>query len=377
MRSIFKISLIILPTLSLASFLEANEDLKVRQAPSSDSKVVKTYPKGSKIKFSNNFGSWYKVKDGFMFAKNMEKKQEDENSKEIKSNETPYIKYFEDLDIYEEDNSNSKKIGKLNSNTIIEVECETNNISDLHPWYKTIQGYLNSPYLYNPKNLESCEEDKKIVVPKTQDIPQEEAKTEVAKVEEKQIEEPTPIQEEKKPELEDKKEFFAGVILGVNKLSVNSENKTGSVTINSPLDDTAYSFNIHVGTNYNENYRIIANYDHIPLDDITLQNYYLSLNYQWDRYLNPYVGISTGISSMTWESDPLTNSTSKDTESQASGFVGLQGGIEYKYNKDYSFISQILYQEFFHKTNITSGSNTAEITHDRVFQLGLGLRYSF
>ncbi|MEA2050097.1 MAG: hypothetical protein U9O56_05150 [Campylobacterota bacterium] len=82
---------------------------------------------------------------------------------------------------------------------------------------------------------------------------------------------------------------------------------------------------------------------------------------------------------MKWEKDPLSNSTTKDEDSVAGGFIGLQGGIEYflvNYPK-YSIISQAIYQEYFHSTQVTQNDEQTNIKHDRRFGIGVGVRYNF
>jgi len=80
-----------------------------------------------------------------------------------------------------------------------------------------------------------------------------------------------------------------------------------------------------------------------------------------------------------WEKDSLSNSTTKDEDSVAGGFVGIQGGIEYFLPKypNYSIISQAKYQEYFHSTEVISNNNRTNINHDRRFVIGVGVRYGF
>lgn len=173
--------------------------------------------------------------------------------------------------------------------------------------------------------------------------------------------------------------YFVGASIYLDSIDVNKEVVSGT-NLNLPSnDDSTISFNIHVGAKklYN-NFQAVINYDYIPLDDVKLQNYYLSINYQWDDiHLNPYLGVLTGMSKLQWKIDPLTNYTTKDNTSVASGFVGLQGGIEYYLKDNYSIISQAIYQEYFHTTEVIQTSNQTNIHHDRRFGVGIGLRYGF
>ena len=394
MRKIFNLSLVVIPSLVYPSTIVLQDDVDVKKLPSLNSKVVKKYKKGRKLKVSDNHGAWYKVEDGFIFLKPKNEIKKDKK----RALSTSYIKYFEDLDIYERADNSSNKIDTLKAKTLLDVECEVNSYSNKYPWYKTKKGYVSSPYLYNPKSLKRCEKPK-VVIPtanKGDDLKENSNPIKVNSIKDKKIklnvdknitESKDIIAKAKNSKKENmiptdknmgnENLFFIGSIIGVNALTINTENKSGTVNINTPLDESGYSINFHVGAKFDENYRVILNYDYLSFDDVTLENYYLSANYQWNRFLNPYIGASSGVSFLNWETDPLTNSTTKDTESAASWFIGLQTGFEYKYNESYSFISQLLYQEYFHKTKITNGTNEIEIKHDRVFQLGVGLRYGF
>ena len=411
-KDILKLSLISLPILLSGEALVL-EDANVREKPSVYSDIINVRPKNDTVEvvrkiYTKNNGTWYQTKSGYISAELLKDLDNSFNPKTTIyrkasiNDDKVYTIYNKDLNLYKEADDSSKLLDILKANNLLEIECVKTKVKGEYPWYKTKQGYISSPYLYNPGLLQNCEEPKVIasipvvMVDKTNSIDENTNKNKKTENIEPKINKPKniPVKKEKRSlvnntkentvskkiidkKTEDENRFFVGAIIGVNSLSVNTENKSGTITLNTPLDESGYSFNVHIGAKYDENYRVLLSYDYIPVDDVTLQNYYLSINYQFNTYLNPYLGISSGVSFLDWESDPLTNSSTKDTESEASGFIGLQTGLEYKYNTNYSIITQLLYQEFFHNTKVTNGSNEVHIKHDRVFQLGIGLRYSF
>ena len=385
------IGLIFSLSMAISSTWIIKEDANLREKPSLDGRIIKVYLKNTKVKVLDivhtpKSGRWYKLDKGYISTELIRPFSIDKKDRySVDKYENAYVVIDDEVIIYKEADKNSTLVDKVSSGKI-KVLCELDK-KDIYPWYKVKSGYVNSSYILSAKDIKKCNEntvvtpivkvvsnkrlkpivkDKNIIKPRIS----KKVKLNGALIKKEKI-----VKDSKK--VEDKKDFFLGVIVGVNSLTINTENKSGTVSLNTPLDESGYSYNLHIGANFDKNYRIVLNYDYIPVDDVTLENYYLSLNYQINRYLNPYIGLSTGISLLEWKIDPLTNSTTKKTDSEASGFIGIQAGLEHKYNKNYSVLTQLLYQELFHNTKVTNGTNEVHIKHDRLFQIGIGLRYFF
>ncbi|MDD2699249.1 MAG: hypothetical protein PHF17_10645 [Arcobacteraceae bacterium] len=170
---------------------------------------------------------------------------------------------------------------------------------------------------------------------------------------------------------------FIGISLNFNTLTVNKTNQVGDIVLNKPLDDKATSFTFQVGTKLKENYVVSANYEITNLDDLKLSSYYLSLDYQFNyEFINPYLGISLGMSDLQWQYDPLVSSQVKD-EKLSSPLYSIQGGIVFPIEKQWSVFSQLSYQKLDFKTTFTSTPAKATVTHEDKRLFGIGVRYAF
>jgi len=184
----------------------------------------------------------------------------------------------------------------------------------------------------------------------------------------------TPSNKEKEVEIASK--YFIGVGLSLNTLEVKKTNQVGDIVLNQPLDEKATSFTLQAGTKLKENYELSVNYENVNLDDVNIASYFMSVNYLFNHPLQTYFGISLGMSDLEWQYDPLVKSQTKD-EKLSSLLYGLQGGIVYPIEKEWSLFSQISYQKLDFKTNLTSTPAKATITHEDKKSLGVALRYSF
>jgi len=393
----------VLISLLFADMAILKEDANIRDRASLNSKVIDVGLKGDKLQIiqkvhTKTDGTWYQTQKGYI-ALDLVDIEYDLAKLYNLDNNVSYI-YSEDiLTIYADSNNSEDSIATLEAYKYEPIICQKFINGYKYLWYKTQKGWINGSYVVQPKFLTTCKddnivEDEEILVSSleeeiqtnsqlenniTQDVKKEpEEHKQELKVEEKPKTEDK-IVEVKQTKIEQKHiDLFAGVMFGFNNLSINTEQISGStIDLQTPLDNTGLSGNLHLGIRYNKNYQVILNYDYITLDDVTLNNFYLSVNYQFQNRFNPYIGLSSGLSLLKWKSDPLGVSDMKESESKAGGFIGLQTGLEYFYNQQYSFITQFLYQEFFHETQIVDGSNEALIKHDRVIQFGIGFRYWF
>ncbi|MDX9743952.1 MAG: hypothetical protein RBT59_09055 [Arcobacteraceae bacterium] len=178
------------------------------------------------------------------------------------------------------------------------------------------------------------------------------------------------------PIIKEQPKNFVGLSLNLNSLSVKQHNEIGTITLPRKLDDQGTSFTFQLGTKLKKDYILSGNFETINLADVKINSYFLSVDYQLPYFLNPYLGISLGMSDLEWQRDPLVKSTTKDT--QLSSFLyGIQGGVSYPIEDTWSIVSQFSYQKLDFKTNLTSTPAKGNITHDDKKSLGIGLRHSF
>jgi len=425
-------------TLSLYASSTVLKNSNIRSCPSVSCDIVKVAMKNETIEVvkkikDKNKRYWYKTSDGYIAAhlvkidKFQKIKEEIFVNKYGKVKKTVNIRVYPDLksDIVTVVNKN-KKIAILNKtimedgkiwfrtnqgyiyHTLIDIDsnskvikylklnskqykiiCEELRLSSKYPWYKTNIGWINNiPYLSGPvKNCSGVEPSSTIIIPRkgkpissNQDntisnstnlvvLPKVDSNTSNPAVVLYQnntiIKVPYP-------------NMFIGATINFDTLSVTQESVSGSLNL-AQNDTKATSYNIHAGVRgLFKNYQLLTSYDYIPLEDINIENYYISINYQLANNLyNPYIGLSTGVSMLKWKIDPLTSSDTKDKESVTNGFFGAQVGIEYYIQNNISIVAQSIYQEYFHNTKIVYDNKQTNISHDRRFGIGFGFRYGF
>ena len=290
-----------------------------------------------------------------------------------------------EVNIYEEASKSSKLIEKKDLMYLDEtVTLEEKNIrGDIYPWFKIEKGWVNIAYMKKSVAKKTTapqatqepllsseistsptnEADTLRIVPKQEDT----VKVEV-------------IHQEKKPKKEvtktdSKYNYFIGVGLNYNVLSVNKQDKAGIIILNEQADDSATSTNIQIGT-YIQNYTLSLNYEMLNLNDVKIATTYLSLDYTFKNFLNPFVGVSLGMSDLEWQIDPLTDSKTKD-DKLSSMIYGIQAGIHYPIYLNWSVYGILSYQKFDFTTSLISTPAKAEIRHEDKTSLGVGVRYSF
>lgn len=167
--------------------------------------------------------------------------------------------------------------------------------------------------------------------------------------------------------------YFIGAKLAYNSFGVNKKDNLGSITLNSQPDNTALSGSFEIGMRIDD-YILSADYERVNLDDVTLDSLYLNLDYQFEMYLNPFIGVSFGMSNLNWQRDPLLISQAKNA-ALSSMMYGVESGIEYQIYKNWSFVSVLSYQKFGFVTNLVSGAERSEIKHEDKTSIGVGIRY--
>lgn len=300
----------------------------------------------------------------------------------------------EDANVRANPSIKSDVVGVLIQGEDIEVIEKVN--PNYWPWYKTPRGYVSSnllepkhPVISNNKNHQSANTPKPVLRDKTNvtvtnkaenpleiALKQEEIKVEATLQEDINI--PVPQKENLKElsENDNKYNYFIGVGLNYNILSVNQEDKVGTILLNKQPEDTASSTNIQIGA-YIQNYAFSLNYEMLNLDAVKIDTTYLSLDYTFNNnFLNPFIGASLGMSNLVWQTDPLVNSKTKDSK-LSSVMYGVQTGIHYQVYLNWSVYGILSYQKFDFRTSFISLPAKADLTHEDKKSLGAGVRYSF
>lgn len=170
-------------------------------------------------------------------------------------------------------------------------------------------------------------------------------------------------------------DFFVDISTGYSNAPYTKKDLVGNIAINS-LDENGYLYDIAVGYRFNEKIFSTLNYQYSKLKQIDFDDYYFTINYQFNHTLNPYLGVLLGKSFLHWNKDPLNSSKNIDHTS-GSFMYGLQTGFEYKINERFSFIPKLIYSRTDHGTNLISLPAKSYLEHDSKLQLLLGFRFRF
>lgn len=375
-------SLIITGTLcSLSAAIAiATVDANVREEPSINSEIVGVLRAGEDIeviqKININNWPWYKTSRGYVSYDLLQ--LQDSKSIATKTSNSHAIK------IYTQPSKDAQVVATLGTPYLDLSLAQDEKIiaGDDFPWYKTDKGWVEGSWIkgeYTPKpkpqnntllasDTKESSSNTQEQMPQVQEQPKEitleESKKEV-------ITEKPKEQQQKDPTTQ----YFVGVSLHYNTLSVTKKDTAGSIILNNKPDDTATSVGLHAGAKIN-NYILSANYEVVNLDDVKIQTTSLALDYQFDTILNPYIGISLGMSDLEWQIDPLVNSKMKDNK-LSSLMYGLHVGVEYNIINHWNIYSDIAYQKFDFTTDLVSSPATAELKHEDKSSIGVGFRYWF
>jgi len=290
------------------------------------------------------------------------------------------------IDVHTDSTFDSKIVTTLTIEYLKQAEIlnQKHVNGDDYLWYETEKGWVNVPYLIKGKGplpvaiaseTSSAKQEAQEVAPAPV-APLVQETSEPSKEEVEVIQEPVVIMEEESTQEEESYvNYFVGIALNYNSLSVHKDNQVGDIILNNTLYDSATSTNLQIGSKI-DNYVVTLNYEAVNLDDIKLATTYLSLDYSFNTFLNPFIGVSLGMSDLEWEIDPLVNSQTRD-EKLSSVMYGAQAGIEYNFYKHWSIYSVLSYQKYDFETSLISTPAKATIYHDDKSSIGLGVRYFF
>jgi|GEM_PF-2574358 len=301
----------------------------------------------------------------------------------VKNQEVPKD---EIVSIYSKPSKNSKQLQTYHKRylNISSAHEETIIKGDNYPWYKLDKGWINVGWIkkdnnkkivYNPNPFmhEVKTQNPTIVTDEMEKSLSDfqEIKKEIVPV--MALSKTSEVQEYKTQSNHEK--YFVGASINYNLLSITTEDKVGSIILNSMPNNDATSIELEAGLKI-QNYIFSANYEMANLDDVSMNSLYLSLDYQFKNILNPFIGLSLGMSNLTWQIDPLTNSTIKDKK-LSSFMYGVEAGIEYQVYKNWYINTTAKYQKLDFNTVLISSPAKSEILHKDKSSLGIGLRYYF
>lgn len=353
----------------------AKEDVNVRSKPTLQSEKMGAFIKGKPVeiirKLRNKEGTWYETTMGYVLSPYI--------STNVHNPDQLRYGKAKEFALYESPSKDAKVIGSVDLQylkTASSLEVRYKSGYD-YPWYRLEKGWVNIPYLIKAKKqavkqqptvIEQADEQKAVSnakavavkAVKKEDAPQKTA---------------TPqMQQTKAPACEI--HYFIGAGVASNTLHISKKDQAGLVTLSHEPDSHALSYSVQGGAKINTNYIAALSYEHIGLDDVTIRSLDLSLDYMFDLFLHPSIGVSLGMGELEWSKDPLASSQLKDTK-LSSFFYGLQAGIEYELDKHWSIYSNLQYKKFDFKTDLISISSKAQINHEDSKSIGIGVRYWF
>lgn len=172
---------------------------------------------------------------------------------------------------------------------------------------------------------------------------------------------------------QDQNGFFVGAALGYSNAALS---KTGNVEIYAP-QESGISYDLQGGYRFKNSIFVALGYLRSDESDIVFDNLYTSVNYKFGPYgdFSPYFGLLAGYSKLTWNKNPLDNTSASN--SSDSFFGGTQIGAIYKGLKVISLYAN--YQCLFmnHTTVVKTTTATSNLEHKTLHNIQLGVRYNF
>jgi len=185
----------------------------------------------------------------------------------------------------------------------------------------------------------------------------------------------TPIQRTIEPKEE--KGIYIALAAGYSLMGVTKDDISGNVILNYELKDSGINYGAEIGYYFNNNIFISIDYQKTDLEEVSLNNAFTTLNYQFDEIysFSPYIGAIAGYSTITWEKEPIDFATGKTSASsilgglQVGSDISLYGGVSLSIFYRYLMMNNI--------TNIETGTGKSKIEHNSEQNLNVGIKYNF
>jgi opacity protein-like surface antigen len=169
--------------------------------------------------------------------------------------------------------------------------------------------------------------------------------------------------------------WFVYVAGGGSSYDVSSKLTAPDTFAQGTLDESATLFEAGLGYYFTPNIFTTATYQRSTLDIVHVNNYFVSINYQFsDIFLKPYIGLLAGLSQLEWDEAPYTLLPDEKFDSEFAMY-GVQAGVEYDFTENWSLIGKYQYVAHDHHMDILRGRNT--IAHNSAQNFLLGVRYAF
>ena len=172
---------------------------------------------------------------------------------------------------------------------------------------------------------------------------------------------------------------FVSLFVGKSTLGILQNDYTSTPTVNNQaLDDSAFFIDLAVGTYIQKNIFTQIGLSQTKLDLSTILDLSAELNYEFETSLQPYVGLSIGISKLKWKDTPLGVTTSDNDFTANSYSYGLQAGMKYKIMKNISALLKYKHIKYSSvKTRIEPSGYNSEILYENANQFAIGIQYGF
>lgn len=171
--------------------------------------------------------------------------------------------------------------------------------------------------------------------------------------------------------------IFGSFEVGFSHLNNDKEDKLGSINLIENQNKRSENFKLALGYEYSRNIDFSVNYQKVFNDDVDLDNIFLQSRYKFtQKIFTPYVGAMLGYSKLSWNKLPILT-VNNDLKS-GSYIVGLNTGLLYPLTKSSELIIDYSLAYMGHKTDLqTTSSNIAEIRHDYLNSISIGIKVNF
>lgn len=171
--------------------------------------------------------------------------------------------------------------------------------------------------------------------------------------------------------------IFGSFAVGFSHLNNDKEDKLGSITLIEEQNSSSENFKVALGYEFSKNIDLSLNYQKVFNDDVDLDNIFLQSRYKFEqKSFSPYIGAMLGYSKLSWNKEPIL--TANNDIKSGSYIVGLNTGILYPISKSSEFIIDYSLAYMGHKTDLqTTSSNIAEIRHDYLNSISIGVKINF
>jgi len=166
--------------------------------------------------------------------------------------------------------------------------------------------------------------------------------------------------------------FLSG---GISFVNVDANPSNASEYNDGALASSGGLFEIGFRYRFNKDMFTTVNYQVALLDMAHINNYYVSINYQFSQSsFNPYIGAILGGSQLNWSDDPHKVLIDRDLTSESSVY-GVQIGMNKLFNEHWGYSAKYQFLKYDHELDIQAGRKS--IKHTSGQNLLVGVEYAF